>query len=261
MLSTSLREWQPSTTVPRRSLEIIAAGVDAPIRSADPGTTAGFLALELRRLARLFGCRNEIEDFVLEGCVDLVMRQFSHLSSAEMESAFELAAAGRLADLELNLYGSFDAGILARVLVAYDRYRRRLVAETTAAAAAVAAQELAEVQAEDKNRRFESEFPELVASARFSHWSQVPAFWYPVARRLGLLDLVPDHCHALLTECIDLARTDLLTNPPGSSALVRAAEIAAVRGGRREPDVLALAKVFARKRILFEQLISSPHNQ
>lgn len=250
-------ELQLSTLPVRRDfVDKIWVAHLSPIRSLDSVDAATFLSLELRKLARLYGCRVEIQDFVLEGCVDLVMDQFSLLGLQEIGLAFQMAAAGRF-DFELNLYGSFDAGILGKVLGAYVRERRGVLAGVSRALEVSENSELERRQLAARREAALALFPEQLEERRgkLKCWQDVPFHWYDLARDLGMISFEKGEAMAIYKEAKQLARREIHKDIKGLRGLLRAIELNALATGGRDDRVEALAKAYAQRMSVWQKLV------
>lgn len=88
------------------------------------------LVLELSQCAQQYTGCVKTDELVFDECVEFTTTRFGWLNIMEIRSAFRLAAAGELGEINLQAYyGTFTVAMLGKVLAAYKEYRERVTAE------------------------------------------------------------------------------------------------------------------------------------
>lgn len=213
------------------------------------------LILFLPKVATAYGARQVLDDYTLEKCVDLVLNRFSFLGLNELDEAFECAAAGVL-DIELKLYGSFDAAVLGAVLGAYTNYRKSVIAKIENEIKR-RSQELESEEIKAKNEAVLTAFPSELEAKRDSieSWKDVPVFWSRLAWKLGMISMSEEQRKIYFQTALPIARIQVLERISSVTHIAKVAEMKAFKSGGKVDEIKERAAVIARKMIVFDSLI------
>ena len=253
------QRWVRIEGIDRKSLNLIADSLINPIRNySDEEELRTILALEVQRLASIYGARGSIEDHILLAAVDLILNRFKMLSVAELSHAFELAASGEIKANLTMYHGSFNNQILGSVLGAYREFRRKAIAGLIKAEAQLLERKKLKDQQALK-LKFDQEFPEMIARAKekIKHWQEIPVFWYPAAKRLGLLHFKKGEMMKIYEEAKALVRRDIetihrLKGTMGTRSSLKS-NLHKLEAGDMEKDIRAVARKLSVYRKLIKE--------
>ena len=243
--------------------QAVAAGMAAPIRQQPAELVSAWLAVNLPILAKAYGNRQEVDDFLLEACCDLVLTQFKHLSLDEISEAYKLWAAGRLAvDGSAEMWGgSWNAKHLGELLRAYSASRLKIQAAILQEAHRVRQEQEAAASRSERLAQHEAWFRGLVEEKRgtLDSWTDVQAFWYDSARSLDMIQFEPGEAQAIYQDALELAKQKLVDELATCTDFRRRRQILSVLDPDSASGLASLeaeARIIARKLTVFRKLLS-----
>lgn len=222
----------------------------------DEQTQKDAVQIAVDYVARTYGARTPPSPETIAEAVQVIRRNFSYISVAEIREAYRLWAAGEInAGTGAEMYGGeINAANVGKVVSAYCEHRR------LALAAYLRARQEADEdrrEAERKNRlrkEYEDNFESMLARARasFTDWRDVPLHWFDTCRRRGMIQFEPGEAEEILEDARALADIENeeakaeAKDPIQFAALVRRAE---------SGDLKSRAKVIARKISVYRKII------
>lgn len=243
--------------------QAVAAGMAAPIRQQPAELVSAWLAVNLPILAKAYGNRHEVDDFLLEACCDLVLTQFKHLSLDEISEAYKLWAAGRLSvDGSAEMWGgSWNAKHLGELLRAYSASRLKIQAAILQEAHRVRQEQEAAASRADKIAQHDAWFRGLIEEKRgkLESWKDVQAFWYDSARSLDLIEFETGEAQAIYEDALVLAEQQLVDELAKCTDFRRRKQILSVLdpdSGSGQATIAAEARIIARKLTVYRKLLS-----
>ena len=169
--------------------DAVAKGYYNPIRKTQREYARKALLVLLPKLSDLFGGRHQIKEEVLAACVEIVLRNFSHLGLEELSVAYELHHRDKLDARDAEMYGGiFNAANMTKILTAYTKYRQKLIAHYLRLTE-VAATEKAEKERQDQKRQqFLAGIPAEIEAKRprIQSWKDIPVYWFEACIELKI---------------------------------------------------------------------------
>lgn len=194
-------------SVSKSCVSVVIAGCEYPIRKIPVGERAALISTTITGVAKLYGMRAELEEYMLDECMDLVNEKFKSIGLSEIKEAYKLWSTGALnLGKSAEMYGGeFNAAQLGKILGAYVEFRRSIVSKylddkhkTKVASEKKAKEEINRV-------KFEKEFPVNFKNAEFEKWEDVPSFWCDAARERGLMEISKQDYQRILKKAQKLA--------------------------------------------------------
>jgi len=150
------------------------------------------VALELVNVARMYGARKTIPKNVLKECIELILDRFKTLSTFEIRLAYRLWSIGDLEVKGAEMYGGeFNAMQLGKVLGAFLKGRKPLVAGVITAAEEIKEEEQRREKKEAAKRSFLKAFNDRLLKAIEKYkenpdesgepWRHIPDYYYQSA--------------------------------------------------------------------------------
>lgn len=136
-------------------------------------------------LALAHGARKELTSDTISLAVELLKNKFQMLSIAEIEEAYASYQAGQYEINATPYSGMFSLEQLGKILVAYRKERRKVVARILELEALGDLQ----IQNQAKRKAFKEGIKEKVVAAKVGilDWRKVPSNWYELFQKEGWL--------------------------------------------------------------------------
>jgi hypothetical protein len=151
------------------------------------GWTSGMI----KEVAKSYGSRTVTPENVIVECINIFLDKFSHLGLEEIKEAYRLWSIGQLnIKGSAEMYGGeFNAAQFGKIMAAYVEYRMTILgAYLNAREIEKREKEKAEVMERRKERNLET-FRYDFDTADFKDYTEVPGWWFDVARKQGLIKI------------------------------------------------------------------------
>ena len=188
------------------------AGHCQQIRQMPEMDAIGRLILEIPLIAEEYGGRAEIPENVLSECIRIVRKKFPQLGINELREAYRSWAASEIEVEGGEMYGGrFNAAQLGKVLAAYEKSRRQVVAAYIRERDELQSRQTEAERTRRMQESFERHFPALVERVRSTakSWQDVPEYLFHALRKRGYLKLPQSEADAIFQEAARLADLEI----------------------------------------------------
>ena len=243
----------------KRYIQRVYQGWKSPIRSIENADTA-ILAMILK-LAKAYGATKEVDDTVLNECIEVVLESFSHLGLEEIPIAYRINAAKEEGEQPKGAemyYGAFTAKNLGRVLADYNKQRKKVIArlsnlehEEMLAKAKQNRKEKAKAAFQYLKDNFLEIYSEKVNKSKIQSWEDIPEFYFTIAKEKKLLKFEQGEGNQILDEAKQILKIQLQNQISESkdAILIKSLKIKL----KQEPDENQ-AKIIARKLSVWKKI-------
>ena len=101
-------------------------GQHAQVRSLPEDVAAGLLIIEIAKIAKKYGC-SQLDQDILDACVELVLDKFGGIGVSEIDQAFELYITGVFGLKNAEMWGGrFNYASFLKILTAYTQYAQKI---------------------------------------------------------------------------------------------------------------------------------------
>jgi hypothetical protein len=248
-LNSFCRTVAERNEVTEETVRRIASWHKTQIRHMDNIERAAKVPTEILFVANEYGARAEIQDYTLKECCKLVIEKFGHLNLQEIREAYRCWASEEIHIEGAELYGGkFNVRQLGRVLAAYDKKRRRILAEIIQAKEKWQREQQEEKDRLAKKQAFEATFPASIEKVKQAKtWKEIPEFIYMVLRNRRLITITKTEALDILEKATRIAETEIEEEKRNRST--RFAYVSTVEDR---------ATSIARKMTVFQKVTSDP---
>ena len=186
-----------------------------PIRSLDISAVLKYLAIRLRTVAKAYGARMEIDEETLTICQELILEEFKNLGIDEIEKAYFLWSAGKLETYGAEMFGGqFSAAQLGKVLAAYEKRRKKIVAQIIIEQEKMREMEQKAAKIEKLKGSFEANLIEAIEKGKlnFVKWEQIPVWWWASIKERGWVKFERGEAMKIFVEAQGLAKQKKIEN-------------------------------------------------
>ena len=237
----------------------VAQGVLQPIRTIEISLVSAFLSGELQQLANQYGNRQQVDEAVLDECMEIVISRYGHLGLNEIREAYRMWVAKDLGEMkEAEMYGGvYQARHLGAVLSAYDEKRKSVFAMLHKKADEAKAEHLSKQQHEQRQKEFDGWFVKEVANKKGSteSWQDVPEYWYKTALRLGMIEINKEEANQTWIKATAVAKREMTNELQEEPNLITRKSLLQSLELPNSESLTTRAKVIARKMTVFEKLL------
>jgi hypothetical protein len=146
------------------------------------------LLIELPKIAKEYGARQEIQTNIIHECIRLILKRFQDLAIAEIREAYQLHTIGALKVKGAEMYfGEFNVMNLGKILAAYKVHRKPILAKVLGTKTEMEGFADRSQKTQKAKEQFEIQFPKTIMAARetITKFSEVVPWWYDSAIKRG----------------------------------------------------------------------------
>lgn len=247
------------------SIGCVIRGAQNPIRKLKSlGNGDVLLIAKIQEIGSFCGAREKLRDEVVRECMAIVKNKYSMLGLHELNEAFRMASNMEFRGVKIELYGGvFSVPIFGRVLGAYRDYRRGLLSAVVKSNANMAKVARAErLKAKEANLELHENFHAMVLAtgSKYKSWREVPAFWYGVAKQLGLITFEEGEAMRIYQWSVGTAKSELQRQVMGADTIIQRTSYQKLLDAFEQGN-MSHAKVISRKVSVWVKLLGGDFNQ
>lgn len=170
------------------------------------------LITQIPLIAKEYGVRYDISQYVLTEAVRLVLRRFSFLGINELREAYRDYYSGRTAAAGAEAYGGeFSVSQLGKILNAYCKKRQNILVAYKNLKSDFENKEREKEIHQRKQDQFNKEFPVqvLLKIESIKSWSDVPVFWWNIFKKYSWISFEPGEAKIIFEEAAVIAKIEL----------------------------------------------------
>jgi len=250
-LSSVLKECSRKIGVSKYQINKVVDGYYNQIRDMDSTIRSKDLIIGIALISEQYGGRKDINEDVLDACIDLVENRFGFLSVAEIKTAYEMWASGEIKINGAEMYGGeFNAGQLGKVLGGYRDYRKNIIAVFLKEKEEKEREEKEKQRAQILKEKFNQEFPKKIAQAKknFTTWQAVPPFWFDTMKKRGWINLSKEEYQKIWNQSFDLALEEMKNRKEKETNIFKK---------YNGDDLLAIRKNISKQIAVFDKIIKN----
>jgi hypothetical protein len=177
--------------LPTKSVLPVVSGYHNKVRDLSEVEQNAYASLAVTYVSKSYGARVTVSKEVLNECIQIFLDNFNQLGVEEIKEAYRLWSIGQLnIKGSAEMYGGeFNAAQFGKIMAAYVEYRMTILgAYLNAREIEKREKEKAEVMERRKERNLET-FRYDFDTADFKDYTEVPGWWFDVARKQGLIKI------------------------------------------------------------------------
>jgi hypothetical protein len=182
---------QKQLSIPNSIVFPVVSGYHNKVKDLPENIQVGWTSGMIKEVAKSYGSRTVTPENVIVECINIFLDKFSHLGLEEIKEAYRLWSIGQLnIKGSAEMYGGeFNAAQFGKIMAAYVEYRMTILgAYLNAREIEKREKEKAEVMERRKERNLET-FRYDFDTADFKDYTEVPGWWFDVARKQGLIKI------------------------------------------------------------------------